>query len=99
MTMRTALRGRLPVAVVVALAVIGATTLLVARRGGAVSVSETYPVPSTGSFTVTGHGNGHGHGLSQYGAKARGDAGQTFEQILGFYYPGTTASGIPPAAP
>ncbi len=34
---------------------------------------------------------GHGIGLSQQGAKQRASVdGQTFNQILGFYYPGTT---------
>jgi SpoIID/LytB domain protein len=85
-------RRRLPVAAGVALAVVGSTIVLVARSGGAVATNETYPVPVSGVFTVTGHGNGHGHGLSQYGAKARADAGQNASQILNFYYPGT-ASG------
>ena len=39
---------------------------------------------------ITGRGYGHGVGLSQYGAKYRADAGQTYEEILQFYYPGTT---------
>ncbi len=33
--------------------------------------------------------SGHGVGMSQHGAKARAEAGQTYMQILGFYYPGT----------
>src|SRR5262249_6740052 len=37
----------------------------------------------------TGHGFGHGVGLSQWGAEERAAAGQTFQQILSFYYPGT----------
>jgi peptidoglycan hydrolase CwlO-like protein len=31
----------------------------------------------------------HRKGMSQYGAKGRADAGQDFEQILAYYYPGT----------
>lgn len=42
------------------------------------------------------NGYGHGHGMSQNGADARGEAGQTYRQILRFYYPGLaqgTAAG------
>jgi stage II sporulation protein D len=42
------------------------------------------------NLTVTGHGFGHGVGLSQWGAEARAKAGQSYQQILAFYYPGTT---------
>lgn len=40
--------------------------------------------------TVLTHGYGHGIGLSQWGAEYRARAGQTVDQILDFYYPGTT---------
>ncbi|HLO04480.1 MAG TPA: SpoIID/LytB domain-containing protein [Symbiobacteriaceae bacterium] len=40
-------------------------------------------------ITFTGGGWGHNVGMSQYGANGRGKAGQTFDQILGFYYNGT----------
>ncbi|WP_051556368.1 SpoIID/LytB domain-containing protein [Alkalihalobacterium bogoriense] len=40
-------------------------------------------------ITVRGRGWGHGVGLSQYGAKNRADAGHSYVQILGFYYPHT----------
>ena len=55
---------------------------------------EVTPAPPAGTLTFTGHGYGHGHGMSQYGAQgaATGAAtGQalTWEQIVGFYYPGT----------
>jgi SpoIID/LytB domain protein len=45
---------------------------------------------STDSITVSGLGNGHGVGLSQWGAKNRADAGQSYNQILAFYYEGAT---------
>jgi hypothetical protein len=41
---------------------------LLSSPTGAVSVSESFTVPATGSFTIVGHGFGHGHGMSQYGA-------------------------------
>lgn len=41
------------------------------------------------SYTFSGMGNGHGLGMSQIGAKNRALAGQTYDQILKFYYDGT----------
>ncbi|MED4037618.1 SpoIID/LytB domain-containing protein [Niallia taxi] len=40
-----------------------------------------------GSIYIQGRGNGHGVGLSQYGARNRADAGQSYQQILQFYFP------------
>ena len=37
-----------------------------------------------------GHGWGHGVGLCQIGAAVMAAKGKTFEEILSFYYPGTT---------
>jgi SpoIID/LytB domain protein len=42
------------------------------------------------SFTIHGKGFGHGVGMSQQGANNRANAGQTYQQILDFYYPNTT---------
>ncbi len=39
-------------------------------------------------FDVTGHG--HGVGMSQYGANAMAEEGKTFQEILAWYYTGTT---------
>ncbi len=39
--------------------------------------------------TFTGSGWGHGVGLSQYGAKAMGADGATYQEILGRYFTGT----------
>jgi stage II sporulation protein D len=39
---------------------------------------------------ITGRGFGHGRGMSQYGAQGAAIAGQSVQQILDFYYPGTT---------
>lgn len=41
-------------------------------------------------FTFAGGGWGHGVGMSQYGALGRADAGHTFDEILAFYYDGTS---------
>ena len=54
-----------------------------------VGVNQSYPVPGNGRYTVRGHGYGHGHGMSQWGAQGAALAGQTYRQILRFYYPGT----------
>ncbi|KZL92598.1 SpoIID/LytB domain-containing protein [Clostridium magnum] len=40
----------------------------------------------SGTYTFSGKGNGHGLGMSQIGAKNRAGAGQTYDQILKFYY-------------
>lgn len=45
---------------------------------------------AAGDIIITGRGYGHGIGMSQYGAKGRAEAGQTYAQILAAYYPGTT---------
>jgi stage II sporulation protein D len=64
---------------------------LVAAPGEASrAVNQTYAVPSNGVLQLTGHGFGHGHGMSQYGAQGAARQGLTHQQILAFYYPGTT---------
>jgi stage II sporulation protein D len=45
--------------------------------------------------TFRGRGNGHGVGMCQWGAIGRARAGQSFRQILGTYYPGTTIGPVP----
>ncbi|WP_144509585.1 SpoIID/LytB domain-containing protein [Bacillus sp. FJAT-22090] len=63
---------------------------------GAVSIQTNEGIVSTtgttGIQTVTVKGKGYGHriGMSQWGAKARADAGWTYDQILKHYYQGTT---------
>ena len=72
---------------------------LLSSPTGAVSVSESFTVPATGSFTIVGHGFGHGHGMSQYGANGAAHKGLTHQQILAFYYPGTTPAKTVRLAP
>ncbi|MDP4089495.1 MAG: SpoIID/LytB domain-containing protein [Bacillota bacterium] len=43
-----------------------------------------------GTYAFNGHGNGHGLGMSQIGAVNRAQAGQTYVDILAFYYDGAT---------
>ena len=52
--------------------------------------ADRWPVPQRAWVTITGHGFGHGHGMSQYGAQGAARDGQTYRQIIDFYYPGTT---------
>ncbi|TKH09797.1 SpoIID/LytB domain-containing protein [Peribacillus simplex] len=56
-------------------------------------VMKSYLVDHSSSdpskITIEGSGYGHGVGLSQFGAKNRAEAGQSYLDILGFYYPDT----------
>lgn len=54
---------------------------------GIVSTTGTTGIQSV---TVNGKGYGHRIGMSQYGAKARADAGWTYDRILKHYYQGVT---------
>jgi SpoIID/LytB domain protein len=54
-------------------------------------VNERYPLPPGKVFTLHGRGFGHGHGMSQWGAYGAAKVdGLSANQILAFYYPGTT---------
>lgn len=46
------------------------------------------------AFAFAGRGHGHGIGLSQWGAKALGERGYNYQQILAYYYPSTQLSSI-----
>jgi len=74
-----------------------ATALLAAAAvglGAAQSTAESLPVPATGPVIVDGHGYGHGIGLSQWGAYGAATKGLTHDQILAFYYPGTSSGRL-----
>lgn len=45
-----------------------------------------------GQFVITTRGYGHGVGLSQYGAKAMAEGGSSWQEILTYYFPGTSVS-------
>lgn len=72
----------------------GALTLAQTPAVAKVSVDQSYPVPSSGTFTIRGHGYGHGRGMSQYGAYGAARQGLGYRRILGFYYPGTSSSTV-----
>ena len=42
-----------------------------------------------GAFQFTTHGYGHGVGMSQAGAIYLAEQGESYEDILSFFYPGT----------
>ncbi|WP_342499777.1 SpoIID/LytB domain-containing protein [Bacillus sp. FSL M7-0791] len=58
---------------------------------GATKVKSTFASVKNNAndFTISGKGYGHGIGMSQYGAKARAESGDSYSSILSFYYPGT----------
>ena len=89
------MRARVAVAAVVALGLGAAAAVDVAspRRAGAVE-SETYPLPASGAWSVSGKGFGHGRGMSQWGSQGAALRGLDGTQILAFYYPGTVTTTI-----
>ncbi len=58
------------------------------------ATQPTQPGNYPASFTFSGRGWGHGVGMSQYGAYGRAVAGHSYQQILNFYYPGTSLSTV-----
>ena len=53
--------------------------------------SSAFEVERAGEeFILHGSGWGHGVGLCQIGAAVMANQGKSYEEILGFYYPGTT---------
>ncbi len=51
------------------------------------------------AFVFTGRGHGHGIGMCQWGARSRAAAGETAEDILAAYYPGTEVTDLRTEAP
>ena len=68
--------------------------LVTGQTAVAHAAEERYPAPADGSWTVDGRGWGHGIGLSQWGAQGAAIQGRTADQILAFYYPGTTSGSV-----
>jgi SpoIID/LytB domain protein len=78
----SASRGRLAVAGLVSLGLLGATLVL----GSAPSASAS----GLDTVGITGHGYGHGRGMGQYGAYGYALQGWSDQQILSYYYSGGT---------
>jgi SpoIID/LytB domain protein len=83
------------------LRLVGATNLLIASAalrlavarafGGDKVRSDLFAVRAEGSdYVFSGVGSGHGVGMCQAGAAEMGAEGKTYDDILSFYYPGTT---------
>ncbi len=81
-------------AVTVVALVLGLLPLLLILPAAAADPTETYPVPASGAFSLSGRGYGHGIGMSQFGAEGMGRLGKSYQEILDFYYPGTTAETV-----
>ena len=76
---------------------LGVVTVLllgaVGSQAPAVTVNQAWTDAGV-TITVRGHGYGHGHGMSQYGAYGAARQGLPVDQILAFYYPGTTLAPV-----
>jgi SpoIID/LytB domain protein len=70
---------------------LGAAVLAVVAAALAAVPATAAPNGRSGAtrIVISGHGLGHGIGLSQWGAEERAAAGQSYAEILAFYYPGT----------
>jgi SpoIID/LytB domain protein len=51
---------------------------------------DDWAVPDRATIRIYGHGYGHGHGMAQHGAQGAARQGLTHQEIVEFYYPGTT---------
>lgn len=76
---------------------VAAGTLVSAGVLVAQAAAQPVSDAAIGNLTVYGKGFGHGRGMSQYGAQGAAIAGKSYNQILSFYYPGTTSTSIPAA--
>lgn len=69
----------------------GSVDPVTSSSGGGSSVTEGNVVHVTGSsYVFEGSGNGHQIGMSQWGAYAMAKRGFTYDEIITFYFPGTT---------
>src|SRR5207248_2614564 len=55
----------------------------------AASAQQTPAAVRVTTFAISGHGWGHGVGMGQWGAYGYALHGETYDWILGHYYPGT----------
>lgn len=64
--------------------------LVAGLLGAAALIPVGAGAASAEDWNLHGSGFGHGVGMSQYGAKSMAESGKSAEQILQYYYPGTT---------
>lgn len=81
--------------------ILGSTSLTIRRKDGTTMTGqETLPsafiaIEKDGnSFRIYGGGYGHGAGMSQNGAQGMAKAGETYEDILKFFYDGTELTEV-----
>ena len=84
------MRRRTRLAVLSLIALLMGSTITFVGSSLPAQAADWYPVPANRTYTIDGHGYGHGRGLSQWGAQGAASQGLTADQILDFYYPGTT---------
>ena len=62
--------------------------------GNSIVPSAAYVLRQEKAWVFKGSGWGHGVGLSQWDAQAMAQQGYTYQQILSYFYPGTTLTQI-----
>jgi SpoIID/LytB domain protein len=83
-----AFRARLAAAAMASLALCGTTLILAPETSASASGLVT--------VSLTGHGYGHGRGMGQYEAYGYALQGWSYQQILSYYYGGTTFGSVNP---
>ena len=73
-----------------ALLITAVTAALVVTATPAHAAVDDWTIPDKATIRINGHGYGHGHGMSQHGAQGAALQGLTHQEIVAFYYPGTT---------
>jgi SpoIID/LytB domain protein len=68
----------------------GAVLLVPSAPATAAPSDPSVSLEGKATLTIAGHGWGHGHGMSQWGAQGAALQGLRYDEILAFYYPGTT---------
>ena len=86
-------KGVLGAGAIRALAAVLGTVLCLLTASAPVSADSSAALVT--GLSISGHGYGHGIGLSQWGAEERARAGQSHQEILSFYYPGTQLGTAP----
>ncbi len=76
------------------LAALAASVLAVTLLAAPTQAAEVVIRPASGRVTVEGHGFGHGRGLSQWGAYGAANKGLSWQEIIDFYYPGTSRRAL-----
>jgi len=87
------MRSRTP-RILLAVATAAVVLAPAAPAGAATPTDPSVNTVGKTNLIVSGDGWGHGHGMSQWGAQGAALQGQSYSQILDFYYPGTDLSTL-----